>query len=294
MRAAPWAAAAVLSAAAALSPFASAAVKENRKCTPNPVFEKFPGSLYHSCERSRFHRLELYKAKDAAKLSGDYETFAKEGEYWYYFDFIPRDADNKVPSRLEIFRNYENALKAAGGEILYANGDVSFVYRIARPSGEYWGLVGCGAGSAAACDRIQHKIVRVAAMEQAVVVSADQIRKSLADTGKVVFYGIYFDTGKAVVKPESEPTLAQMAKFLQANGAARVFIVGHTDNQGALAHNEKLSRERAAAVVAALAAKHGVAAGRMTPAGVGPLAPVAANEAEAGRAKNRRVEMVLR
>lgn len=273
---------------------ASAAVKENTKCTPNPVFEKFPNSVYHSCERSRFAPLKLRRAKDAAKIGGSYEELTKEGEYWYYFDFIARDKDNKVPSRLEIFRNYERALKAAGGELLHADGDRAFTYRIERPSGEYWGQVGCGAGSAAACDRIQHKIVRVAAMEQSIVVSADRIRKSLADTGKVVFYGIYFDTDRATLKAESEPTLAEMAKFLKSNGAAQVFIVGHTDMQGPLERNEKLSRDRAAAVVAALAGKHGIARERMTPAGVGPLAPVAVNESEAGRAKNRRVEMVLR
>ena len=286
------AAAALLAVAVPLT--AAGAVRENPKCTPNPVFEKFPGSLYHSCERSRFFALKLYRAKDPAKRAGAYEEFTKEGEYWYYFDFVVPGPDRKVPSRLEIFRNYENALKAAGGEILYADGDRSFTYRIERPSGEYWGQVGCGAGSAAACDRIQHKIVRVAAMEQAVVVSADQIRKSLADTGKVVFYGIYFDTDQATVKPESEPTLAEMAKFLRANAGAKVFIVGHTDMQGPLERNERLSRDRAAAVVAALASRHGIAKDRMTPAGVGPLAPLAANEAEAGRAKNRRVEMVLR
>jgi outer membrane protein OmpA-like peptidoglycan-associated protein len=136
--------------------------------------------------------------------------------------------------------------------------------------------------------------VRTAAMQLSVVVSADQIQKSLADTGKVVFYGIYFDTDKATIKPESDPTLAEMAKFLKANAATKVFIVGHTDMQGGLERNQKLSQERAAAVVAALAGKHGIARDRMTADGVGPLAPVAANDAEAGRAKNRRVEMVLR
>ena len=280
--------------ACALPAAAQSKARENSKCTPNPVFEKFPNSLYHSCERSRFARLELARASDPAKIGGKSEKVSKEGEYWYYFDYIQRDADNKVPSRVEIFRNYENALKAAGGEMLHADGDRAFTYRITRPSGEYWGLVGCGAGSAAACDRIQHKIVRVAAMEQSVVVSADQIGKSLADTGKVVFYGIYFDTDKAAIKPESDPTLAEMAKYLKARGAAQVFIVGHTDSQGPLERNEALSRERAEAVAKALASKHGIAAERMTPEGVGPLAPVAANDAEAGRAKNRRVEMVLR
>jgi len=266
--------------------FAQAKLKENAKCTPNPVFEKFPNSVYHSCERSRFSKLDLYVANEQKE--------SKEGEYWYYFDDVGPDAKGAYPSRLELFRNYENALKQAGGTMLYADGDRSFTYTIKRPSGEYWGQVGCGAGSAAKCDKVQHKIVRVAAMEQTVVMSADQIRKSLAETGKVVFYGIYFDTDKTTIKPESKPTLDEMAKFLKSNASTKVFIVGHTDMQGSVERNQKLSQERASAVVAALSGSHGIAKDRMTADGVGPLAPVAANDAEAGRARNRRVEMVLR
>ena len=270
------------------------AAKDNPKCTPNPVFEKFPNSVYSSCEKSRFSKLDVYVAKDPAKISGDYDKETKEGEYWYYFDHLSADANGAYPSRLELFRNYETALKQAGGKMLYADGDRSFTYTVKRPSGEFWGQVGCGAGSAAKCDKIQHKIVRIAAMEQSVVVSADQMRKSIADTGKVVFYGIYFDTDKATLKGESEPTLAEMAKFLKANAGLKVFIVGHTDMQGSVERNQKLSQERAAAVVAALSGKHGVPKDRLAAEGVGPLAPVAANDAEAGRARNRRVEMVLR
>jgi outer membrane protein OmpA-like peptidoglycan-associated protein len=268
--------------------------QDNPKCTPNPVFEKFPNSVYHSCERSRFSRLDVYVAKDPAKISGAYEKEAKEGEYWYYFDHVTPDANGAYPSRLELFRNYENALKQAGGTMLHADGDRSFTYTVKRPSGEFWGQVGCGAGSAAKCDKIQHKIVRIAAMEQSIVLSADQIKKSIADTGKVVFYGIYFDTDKATLKAESEPTLAEMAKFLKSNPATKVFVVGHTDMQGGVERNQKLSQDRAASVVAALTGKHGIGRDRLTADGVGPLAPVAANDTEAGRAKNRRVEMVLR
>ena len=280
-------------AAALLATAASAQHKENKACTPNPVFEKFPNSVHSSCERSRFQKLEIYQAKDPSKPAENVAPAAKEGEYWHYIDNINPDAQKKYPSTLEVTRNFENALKQGGGEIVGIEGKYLY-YRMKRPSGEYWGQVNCGAGSAAECTAVQHKIVRVAAMEQGVVVGADQIRKSLAEAGKVVFYGIYFDTDKAVVRPESEPTLAEMAKFLKANAAVKVFVVGHTDNQGPLERNQRLSRERAAAVVAALAASHGIAKDRMTPEGVGPLAPVAANDAEAGRAKNRRVEMVLR
>jgi outer membrane protein OmpA-like peptidoglycan-associated protein len=70
--------------------------------------------------------------------------------------------------------------------------------------------------------------------------------------------------------------------------------VGHTDSVGSLEANLALSRARAEAVVTALQARFGVAAGRAVPAGVGPLAPVASNATDAGRALNRRVEVVAR
>ena len=71
-----------------------------------------------------------------------------------------------------------------------------------------------------------------------------------------------------------------------------MFVVGHTDNVASLELNTKLSQARADAVVQALVTKHGIAPGRLTGRGVGPLAPVASNDAEDGRARNRRVELV--
>jgi outer membrane protein OmpA-like peptidoglycan-associated protein len=131
-------------------------------------------------------------------------------------------------------------------------------------------------------------------MEQSVVVSSEQIARAMGAEGKVVFYGIYFDTDKATLKAESTPTLAEMAKWLKTNASASVFIVGHTDMQGAIERNQKLSRDRAASVIVALTRDHDIKADRLGAEGVGPLAPVANNTDEAGRAKNRRVEMVLR
>ena len=72
----------------------------------------------------------------------------------------------------------------------------------------------------------------------------------------------------------------------------RLHVVGHTDNVGALAHNMTLSKQRAEAVVNALVTNYQIAAARLIANGVGPLAPVASNAAEEGRAKNRRVELV--
>lgn len=269
--------------------------KDNAKCQPNPVFEKFPGAFLSGCERSRFLELELEAARDPAKLDSNFATVRKEGEYWYYFDEIDRDASGSHPSPLELQRNFLAALQKGGGTVLStpSNGR-SIHYRIEKGGAEYWGSVGCGRGDSKVCSAIMHKIVRVKAMEQTIVLSADQIAKDIGTGGKVVFYGIYFDTDKATVKPESGPTLAEMAKWLKANAGSKVYIIGHTDMQGAADHNLKLSRDRAASVVAALTGQHGIAKDRLGAEGVGPFAPVASNVDESGRAKNRRVEMVLR
>ena len=84
----------------------------------------------------------------------------------------------------------------------------------------------------------------------------------------------------------------EIAKLLKTDAALKLRVVGHTDNQGGLDSNIALSKRRAEAVNAALVSQHGIAAGRLSAYGVGDLAPVASNTDEAGRAKNRRVELV--
>jgi len=137
-------------------------------------------------------------------------------------------------------------------------------------------------------------VLETKAMTQSmVVVSASEIGKSLTATGKVAIYGIYFDTGKADLKPDSKPSLDQIAAFLKAEPGVKLHVVGHTDSVGGFDSNLALSRRRAEAAAAALVKEYGIAAGRLTGNGVASLAPVASNGTEAGRAKNRRVELVL-
>ena len=129
-------------------------------------------------------------------------------------------------------------------------------------------------------------------MAQDVVANAEVFSNDLASTGHAAVYGIYFDTGKADLKPESAQAIGEIAKLLAADPALKVYVVGHTDNVGTLESNMRLSQERADAVVQALVRTHGVAATRLKSFGAGPYSPVASNDAEAGRAKNRRVELV--
>lgn len=130
--------------------------------------------------------------------------------------------------------------------------------------------------------------------ERMVTVDAAAMAKGIAESGSVALYGIYFDTDKAVVKPESAETIGEIAKLLKAEPGLQLYVVGHTDDRGGLDYNLGLSKRRAQAVVEELVKKHGIAAARLVPAGVAMLAPKAPNDTEEGRAKNRRVELVRR
>ncbi len=153
-------------------------------------------------------------------------------------------------------------------------------------------------------ERLDGRIVKGRALAQLVVISADVMEKKMTsvsaddmkqaihDLGKVALYGLYFDTDKDAVKSESQPTLAEIAKLLKSEPSLRLHVVGHTDNQGKPDYNLDLSRRRAVSVVGELTRKYGIAASRLDAFGCGVYSPVASNEAEVGRAKNRRVELV--
>jgi outer membrane protein OmpA-like peptidoglycan-associated protein len=189
-----------------------------------------------------------------------------------------------------------NAVTARRGTIVYENlASGYFTARVAEPGGTWWITVGRTSGMGTT-ELYGYKVetIREAAMAQAVTLDAAALGRGLAAEGRVVLDGLRFATDQATILPESQPVLVQMAAWLTANPTVSVFIVGHTDAQGTLEHNRTLSRARAAAVVAALVGSHGIAAARLTADGVGPVAPVASNATDAGRARNRRVELVLR
>lgn len=140
------------------------------------------------------------------------------------------------------------------------------------------------------------EVVEEAAVEtgKVEVFGAAEIQGALAQEGKKALYGIYFDTGKAEVKPESAAQLEQVAALLRQDPNLKLYVVGHTDSVGTLEANLDLSRRRAQAVVTALVGQYKVATTRLSAQGLASLAPVASNADETGRALNRRVELVQR
>jgi outer membrane protein OmpA-like peptidoglycan-associated protein len=114
--------------------------------------------------------------------------------------------------------------------------------------------------------------------------------KDMLAEGKLVTYGIHFDSGSDVVLPDSAPVLRQVAAYMEANAAVKLKITGHTDNVGASASNLDLSKRRAASVAKVLSEQFKIAADRFTADGKGDTEKVADNGTPAGRAMNRRVE----
>lgn len=123
-------------------------------------------------------------------------------------------------------------------------------------------------------------------------IDSDAMAEDIEEKGSVRIYGIHFDTDEATIKQKSESTLAEIAGLLERKEELRLMVVGHTDAVGSMEYNMNLSERRAEAVVDFLSSEHEISEDRLTPYGVGPLAPVASNEEEDGRAQNRRVELV--
>ena len=125
-------------------------------------------------------------------------------------------------------------------------------------------------------------------------IGAPDTRSKLITEGKFSTTGIYFNSGSAIIKPESYGVLKEIATVLDENPDVRVSIIGHTDSDGGDELNLKLSKDRSAAVKAALASEFGIEESRMETDGKGESEPVGDNGTTEGKAQNRRVEFIKR
>jgi outer membrane protein OmpA-like peptidoglycan-associated protein len=214
----------------------------------------------------------------------------KEQVEGHRYDFRYNLVENAaMPSQLQVVRNYQNAARSAGGQVLLDSGDATTL-RLTKGGKEVWFDIQVGNQPSGLF--IIMVIIEKQAMQQDVTMDAKALAGNIGDTGRVAVYGIYFDTGKSELKPESGPALIEIGKLLQQNPALKIYVVGHTDMVADVATNVKLSQARAQSVVNALITQHRISRERLIAYGDGPYAPVASNKTEEGRAKNRRVELV--
>jgi len=129
-------------------------------------------------------------------------------------------------------------------------------------------------------------------MVQEIVADAKFTSEGINTTSHLAIYRTYFDFNKVDIKPESESALKETTKLLQQDPKLKLYVVGYTDNVGGLDYNIKLSQQRAEVVVKELVSKYKISPDRLKAGSAGPLAPVASNDTEDGKAKNRHVELV--
>jgi len=262
-----------------LSP-SGAAAQDVEGAKDHPLFNRLPDYHIDTYRESEFDSYGEFVASD-----GSYKTV--EGRMYYINYYFDEGTEYKTEAAIK--RNYSEAFKKIGGVVEYE--DSTNIHMSLDKGGKVtWVRVQAWNGG----QGVALTIVEEKAMEQFIVADADALLQEINLTGKAAVYGIYFDTGKAVVKPESGPALDEIAKLLQKNSDMKIYVVGHTDSVGEFDYNMGLSQRRAAAVVEVLVTQHGVDRGRLEPHGVGPLVPASTNKSEDGRSMNRRVELVER
>jgi outer membrane protein OmpA-like peptidoglycan-associated protein len=261
--------------------FATLSAQEDEAgCKDPALFTRMPNFHIYRCHDLQFDKFEFRVGQDKSQTI--------EGHSLYVNYYLNENA--QAPGGLQIVRNYTNAAKKIGGQVIYEYEDGGYeiaTVKIVKNGLETWAVV-VGGGNG----MYTINIIEKETMNQDVVADANSMAGSIKETGKVAIYGIYFDTGKAILKAESKSALAEISKLLKADPELKLYVVGHTDNVGKFDSNLRLSMERATAVVNALIAEYAISASRLTGYGDGPTAPVASNEKEEGRALNRRVELV--
>ncbi len=280
----------------------------------HPALGRVPGAVIGRFEHRRFGRL---KYPLALTRRGIGEVGTAKGELWRIDYYLPGDLGPDGAAEV-----YRQNLEQLGFDLLLDEEDSRGLISLTRNKqriGEDFPplsrpilmLVGKGRlrGRDAAVvvyaytvtttwgkrDWVRLRIVEGKALDASLqVVKADRMASDIQSKGHVVLQGILFDHDSDRLKQQSRAAIAEIAKYLEAHPKVRLYVVGHTDNTGGYDYNRDLSRRRAAAVVRALVQEHGIDAARLKPVGVGPVAPVASNATEEGRARNRRVELVER
>lgn len=247
-------------------------VKEGKD---HPLLSRMPNFHVYQYRESEYDA-HKFKNKDKKWLS-------VEGHFYYIKYALNKGAAE--PGKLMIMRNIQNALTTVGGKVFYEDSHTSTIM-LQKGGKETWVEVKPWRAG------YELFIIEKETMKQEVVADATAMGNDINATGHVSVYGIYFDTGKSEIKPESDAAISEIANLLKNNDALKIYVVGHTDNVGSFDSNMKLSKDRADAVAKTLAGKYGIAATRLKPHGVASLSPVTSNDTDDGRAKNRRVELV--
>ena len=246
-------------------------------CKDSPMFNRMPNTIIGECS-SNYDEVEIPMSTD--------NTVTKEGTKTYIqYNYSLEEAT--APSFFQILKNFENAIAKTGGKRVYYSKEAGVATLFTRSGGkDIWVVLNDFGGTKTG--NFALTILEIEGMKQDI--SANIMLDSLKQTGSITLH-INFETGKSVIKPESQSIIDQMAEMLKTDASIKISIEGHTDNVGTAAANQTLSQNRAKAVMDAIIAK-GIDKARLSSKGWGQNKPVADNSTEEGKARNRRVEIV--
>ncbi|MFH1034783.1 MAG: OmpA family protein [Pseudomonadota bacterium] len=243
----------------------------------HPLFSRLP----------HFEITQFEYNYDAVEMPSGPESFVTLEGQKTYLDYWLNDGSPR-PSALQIIRNYSNAAKKLGGQVVYekvtGEGTRQGVYKLLKDGKEIWAWV------LPVDDGQGYRLTVLEVGEMLQEVNTGEMQNALDKDGRVALY-LNFDTNKSDLKPEARPVIAKVAELMRGNTALVLSVEGHTDNQGDPRRNKSLSEQRALAVVKALV-DAGVGPARLSALGHGQDQPLASNDDEVGRAQNRRVELV--
>jgi OmpA-OmpF porin, OOP family len=255
--------------------------------------------------RSELYYYQLPAQRSSLEVLRNYEASLAAKGFERMFSCATSDAScyirregrvaNTAPYDFALAFDASPELPRLGGDFIrnfFGKNARHLLMRASRPDGTVYASVTIAEGNHG-----PHAFVRVVtakAMDTGRIafVDAQQMGEAIAASGRISLYGILFDFDRDAVKPESAPTLAEIGNLLRSDPALRLQVVGHTDAQGSAVYNRELSLRRARNVITALVGGHGIDPSRLQARGAGAGEPVAPNDGEEGRAKNRRVELV--
>lgn len=252
-------------------------------CKDHQFFNRMPNFFIAGCSES-------YNEFNVVTGNGKKQTIEGTASNYQY---SIKDNVEKLPSSLQIIKNYENAVLTKGGAKIYSSskyddeGFIGATFKLGYEGDTYWVTLYNFNGGEAEMSGYNVSIIKIEGMKQEI--TANEMFEKV-NSGKSLTLYINFDTGKSSIKSESQKIVDELYTMLKNNPALKIVIEGHTDNVGDKVFNQTLSDQRSASVKAALVSK-GISSDRIKTVGYGQDKPIADNTSEDGKAKNRRVEI---